>query len=288
MPTRTSTTSARSSAPVRTRHASALRSHALSADAGAVGERLALALDPVRVAQAAGYEPDPWQARLLRSSAAEIIMLASRQSGKSTVAAILAVHEAVFRAPALVLLIAPTLKQSQELYRKIRAALASLGDVAPALLKETELTFETVTGSRVACVPAQDGGIRGFSAVSLLIIDEAAWVRDDVYTAARPFLIVSRGRLIALSTPHGRRGWFFHEFTEGGPTWERVCITAEHCPRITPKILAAERDRIGEYAFRQEYGCEFVDTEDQFFASELIERAIDEDVQPFFPGGRLP
>jgi hypothetical protein len=73
--------------------------------------------------------------------------------------------------------------------------------------------------------------------VGLLVIDEAVQVDDQVFIAVTPMLAASRGRLIALSTPFGRRGWFHNAWSGDDPTWERVRATAVECPRIDPSFL---------------------------------------------------
>src|SRR6516165_1472222 len=75
------------------------------------------ALDPARVMVRAGLSPDPWQRDLLRSTASRMLVLCARQSGKSTCAAALGLYEALYASPALVLLLSPSLRQSQELFR---------------------------------------------------------------------------------------------------------------------------------------------------------------------------
>src|SRR5438876_2218077 len=58
---------------------------------------LAHALDPVAFVQdRLKFEPDPWQARLLRSRAPWILLNCCRQSGKSTTTAALALHTAIY------------------------------------------------------------------------------------------------------------------------------------------------------------------------------------------------
>ena len=64
--------------------------------------------------------------------------------------------------------------------------------------------------------------MRGFSAVSLLLIDEAAQVEDAMYKALRPMLAVSDGDLWLMSTPYGKRGFFYECWEHGGPEWLRV------------------------------------------------------------------
>ncbi len=253
-----------------------------------LADDLALALDPVLLARRAGVEPDPWQAALLRDDAREVVMLCSRQAGKSTVSSFLALHEAVYQPPALVLVLSPSLRQSQELFRKIKGAYGALGPAAPAATEESALRLELANGSRIVCLPGKEATIRGFSGVSLLLVDEAARVPDALYQAVRPMLAVSGGRIVLLSTPWGKRGFFHHEWTQGGSHWRRVKVTAQDSPRIAPVWLERERAKIGEWWFRQEYLCEFVDTVDQVFGHDVVMGALSADVAPLFVPGTLP
>jgi hypothetical protein len=244
---------------------------------------LALALDPVQLAERCGITPDAWQARLLRSQARQAILLCSRQSGKSTVAAVLAVHTALYEPGALVLLLSPSLRQSQELFRKSLSIYAGVGRPVPAEV-ESRLSLELETSSRIVSLPGRETTIRGFSGVHLLVVDEAARVPDELYQAVRPMLAVSGGRIVLLGTPFGKRGFFFHEWTEG-TDWERVRVTAEECPRIPRDWLERERQAIGDWWFRQEYMCQFVETEDQVFRYDEVMGALDASITPLFGGG---
>ena len=237
---------------------------------------LAIAIDPVRLAERAGLAPDAWQRHVLRSTDRQTILLCSRQAGKSTVSAVLAVHEAVFRAASLILLLSPSLRQSQELFRKCLDVFGSLDRAVPATA-ETRLTLELDNGSRIVSLPGKEATIRGYSGVSLLIEDEAARVPDTLYQAVRPMLAVSAGRIVLLSTPFGKRGHFYQTWTEGGPDWQRVMVPADDVTRISAVWLAAERARIGDWWYRQEYGCQFVDTDSQVFSTDLITGALSDE-----------
>ena len=243
------------------------------------------ALDPCTLAERIGFSPDAWQARALRSSARQQILLCSRQSGKSTVSALLALHTALYQPGALVLLLSPALRQSQELYRKVRDALTrmQIAAAAPAPSEESALRLALPGGSRIISLPGSESTVRGYSNVALLVVDEASRVPDALYQAVRPMLAVSGGRLLLLSTPFGRRGFFHHEWSEGGPDWERVQVTAADCPRIDPQWLATERAAIGDWWYQQEYLTMFVDPLDSVFATEHIEAALDPAVLPLFP-----
>src|ERR1019366_5361804 len=91
----------------------------------------------------------------------------------------------------------------------------------------------------------------------LLIIDEASRVPDELYRAVRPMLAVSKGRLLCLSTPYGKRGFFWNAWARGGNDWQRFEVSADKVPRITPEFLEQEKRAMGESWFRQEYCCSF-------------------------------
>jgi hypothetical protein len=146
------------------------------------------------------------------------------------------------------------------------------------------LQLELVNGSRIVALPGKEQTIRGYAGVDLLVIDEASRVMDELYYSVRPMLAVSGGRLLALSTPFGKRGFFYQEWTDGGSDWHRTKITAHEVPRITPAFLEEERRAMGDWWFQQEYLCEFVETDDQVFAHDLIMEAMSPDVQPLFGG----
>lgn len=242
---------------------------------------LSAALDPAIFSQRTGLDPDPWQADLLRSTEPEVILNCSRQSGKSTTTATLAVHTMLYQPDSLILLLSPGLRQSGELFKKCAGVYRAAGRPV-ASDSETALTVTLTNGSRIVSLPGKDGTVRGFSGVRLLIIDEAAWVLDPLYYAVRPMLAVSGGRLILMSTPFGKRGFFHREWTEGGPSWKRIEVPAEQCPRIPADFLAKERERMPEWRYAQEYGCQFRDTDEQLFGYDLVTRSFSDDVTPLF------
>jgi hypothetical protein len=248
-----------------------------------LADDLALALDPSLLMAIAGTPADPWQADVLRSDAKRQLLLCSRQSGKSTVTAAMALHTAIYQAPALVLLLSPSLRQSGELFRKV-SALYGYHEGAAASDASTLLRLELRNGSRIISLPGTEATIRGYSGVGLLVIDEAARVPDDLYRSVRPMLAVSGGRLICLSTPFGKRGWFHQEWTDGGPGWQRTLVKATDCPRISAAFLEEERAALGNLWFEAEYFCEFTNNDSALFSYDDVMQALDAAVLPLFGG----
>jgi hypothetical protein len=245
---------------------------------------LAMALDPVLLSEAAGLFPDRWQRDVLRSSASRLLLNCCRQSGKSTTTSTLSLHTALYQPESLTLLLSPGERQSKELLRKITDRYRTLGRPVPADA-ENKLELELSNGSRIVALPGAEGTIRGYSGVDLLIIDEASRVPDNLYRAVRPMLAVSGGRLLALSTPFGKRGWWYEAWEQGGYDWKRVEITALDCPRITREFLDEERRTNPEAWVQQEYFCTFLDTLSNVFTYEQVMGALSSDVQPLFPIG---
>jgi hypothetical protein len=218
---------------------------------------LALGLDPSLILHAQGLVPDPWQCEFLRCADRRVLLNCCRQSGKSTATAAHALHTALFRPRALVLLLSPTQRQSDELFRKVRDAYDALGrPVPPTADAPSRSRLELANGSRVVGLPGKEANIRGFSRAALLLIDEAARVPDVLYRAVRPMLAVSRGRLVLLSTPHGQQGFFFREWHSERP-WRRFRVPWRDCPRIEPAFIDEEVASMTQAWVDQEYNCLF-------------------------------
>jgi hypothetical protein len=130
-------------------------------------------LDPAAMMAALRFDPELWQVRVMRSTGALVLLLCARQAGKSTTDAALAPHTVLYGPESLVLLVSPSLRQSGELLRKVHGFYQVLGRPVAAE-KDTAVTLALVNGSRVVCLPANPEKIRGFSPVTLLVVDGAA------------------------------------------------------------------------------------------------------------------
>jgi hypothetical protein len=237
-------------------------------------------LDRCAFAREVGLDPDPWQRDLLSSSSDRVLLNCCRQSGKSTMTSIVALHWALYHPGSLILCLAPALRQSQELFGKVLGFYRDLGRPVSSQA-ERKLSLDLENRSRIVTLPGSEKTIRGFSGAALLKLDEAARVDDGLYFAVRPMLAVSGGALMMLSTPYGKRGVFFEEWTSGAG-WERYEVPAGQCPRISEEFLDEERSSLPPFIFRQEYECSFEETEDQVFTSDMIDRALTDEVAPLF------
>jgi hypothetical protein len=238
--------------------------------AAKLADTLARALDPVSLALDVGITPDPWQAELLRTRPRRSLLLCSRQSGKTTATALTALWTAIYEAPALVIICSPSQRQSIETLRSLMLYHSKLQG-APALNGESVLKAQFSNGSRILALPGTEKTVRGLAGAALVIIDEAARVDDELLAAVRPMLATSEGggRLIALTTPAGKRGWFFEAWIGTGD-WTRVRVPATDCPRISAEFLADEMKELGPMAFSEEYCLEFRDDSESVFPRSYL------------------
>ncbi len=244
--------------------------------------------DPVTFAeQATGGPLDPWQRQAIRSTAQRQIILACRQSGKSTTTALRALWVALHEPGSLCLITAAAQRQSQELFGKVVAAYRACGRPVPADAESKQM-LELENGSRVLALPGRtDATLRGFSGPRLVICDEAARQPDDLLYALRPMMATNpRSQLVLLSTPWGQRGTFHDVWTASDDAWERIGpIRGEDCPRIPASFLAQERAEMPPWVYAAEWDCEFTDNEMSVFSSADIAAALDDSIAPMWGQG---
>lgn len=256
-----------------------------------LAQDLAHSLSPVALAPIIGLDPDPWQFSFLEGEEPQVLLNCHRQAGKSTSASLVACHRAVYRAGSLILLLSPTIRQAGELLIKIKQvyfALRGRNDIEASAESENMLSLRLSNGSRIISLPGKEETVRGFSGVDLILADEASRIPDSLIVAVRPMLAVSRGRFIGMSTPAGKRGWFWDAWENGGPMWQRIRVPACEIndgkirslnPRIDSAFLEEERKALGDRWFSQEFMCEFVETNDAAFTIQAVKQAFDRDVE---------
>ena len=253
----------------------------LAARLARISQRIPVPMDPAMAAlrkdrvaftQAAGIAPDVWQADVLRSDSPRILLNCSRQSGKSTVVGALALHKAIYEPGALVVVVAVAQRQATEMIRACRDLYAAL-DRPIAAESENKLSLELRNGSRILSVPSTEATIRGLSKARLLILDEASRIPDALYAAVLPFLAISNGALALLSTPFGKRGFFYNAYCHRDEWFYRE-VWGQECPRISAEFLAKMRREMGDYFYAQEWECQFNDSVTGAFRSADIDAAV--------------
>lgn len=219
-----------------------------------IATKLLIRHHPPLVMARAGLSPDVWQSRLLFERPHRACVVCSRQAGKSTVCAGMALHRAFTSPDAEVVVVSPTQRQSTLLVSKVRRFAQALGI---PLSRDAATFLRLDNGSTIYALPGHADTVRGYSP-DLLVIDEAAYTTDELYTACLPMLAATGGDLIAISTPKGQDGWFWHEWNgDGAPGWERIAVPYTQIARIGDEFIRQQKASMAAERFAAEYECAF-------------------------------
>lgn len=238
---------------------------------------LACALDPVRFCtDRLRFAPDAWQVGLLQRRGLRELVNVARQGGKSTSTAAAVLHEGAYARGSKTIVISPSQRQSNLLLDCVRefAARARVC-VRPRPGEDPGLLLPA--GELIA-LPGAEATTRGFAGCTWLIVDEAARVSDALFWSASAYLATTNGRAWLLSTPFGKRGFFFNSHESG--RWRVTRVPATSCARISAEFLAEQRASLPDAWFRQEYLCEFTSVENSMFDHDLVLDAVTSDVEP--------
>ena len=205
------------------------------------------------------------------------IILKSRQLGISTLTACYAVWLATFYRDKNILVIATKLAVAQNFIKKVKTALRSM----PAWLMLPEITsankqgVEFSNGSAIKAVPTSDDAGRS-EALSLLIVDEAAFIRnfDELWMGLYSTLSTG-GRAIVLSTPNGV-GDKYHELCMGAENGENIFNFIKLMWDVHPERDTAwfetETRNMSRKQIAQELMCDFAASGETFLTATDIEK----------------
>jgi len=217
---------------------------------------------------------DEWQKAVLDTEG-NVVLRSGRQVGKSTVVSVKAGEFAMNNPHKQILVVAAVERQAFLLFDKI---LAYLHDNYRKYIKKgkdrpTRSRISLTNGAIIRCLPTglSGYGIRGYT-IDLLIADEAAFIPEEVWTAITPMLAITRGKMILLSTPFGREGYFYRCFND--KTFTSFHVSSEDCLRKDVEFLKNEKERMSTLQYAQEYLGEFIDELRQFFPTELIRKCM--------------
>jgi terminase large subunit-like protein len=203
------------------------------------------------------------------------IVLKSRQLGLSTLAAAYASWLAIFYKDKSILVIATKLPTAMNFIKKVRTVLQNLPPWL--LLPKFEPTKQAISfsnGSQVVAIPTSDDAGRS-EALSLLIIDEAAFIRDfeDIWTGLAPTFSTG-GNAIILSTPHGVGGQYYKLWTQaeaGQNDFNPIRLLWDVHPEHDQAWFDKETKSLPRRRVAQEYLCDFATSGDTFLQPNDLE-----------------
>jgi hypothetical protein len=230
------------------------------------------------------------------------IILKGRQIGISTVVACYALWLMLFHRDKNILVIATKQDTAKNLITKVRFAFDNLPIYLQVpCIENNKLSLKFKNGSHIkAATAAEDSGRS--EALSLLILDEAAFIKnaEDIWLAALPTLSTG-GQAVLISTPNGMGNFFHRKYSEAiqevdevKPTVDGDTETFKFHPikldwRVHPERDQAWRDKMGrlqgEREARQEFDAEFIGSGNTVIDGDLIELYAKEIQEPIRKAG---
>jgi len=238
-------------------------------------EDLERKLDPsIRLAHWIGHEPDEWQVEAFNTRAPEVALRVGRQAGKTSVLAARAVEE-LHIPESLTICVAPAERQAKIIAREIGRQLQRTELV---ITRSTLTELEMSNGARVVALPSTSDTIRGYPSVSLIILDEAAFLQgegggEDLIASILPML-TSDGQIYFSSTPAGKNNYFARLFLDAKPDdcIHRIVVKGTDIPRLKEKVERMRRT-LSNTKFRQEILVEMISDGHAYFDLSIIENA---------------
>jgi hypothetical protein len=205
---------------------------------------------------------------MLRSRSKRVLALVGRQMGKTSAAAIKALHRACFTERAEVLIIATGQRQAELLIDRTKDYFDRLTPVQAIKTLRTELWL--ANGSRIIALPNDPTTVRGYTP-ALVVLDESSRLDEGMLAAVVPMVTESDGELLLCSTPAGRRGFFFAAWSDETQDWERISARrADYAHRVRPGYLEEQMKILGPALYKQEHENEFIEDGDQLISHDAI------------------
>jgi hypothetical protein len=240
------------------------------------------ALDPVAVfGDAFGHNAMDHQVEYLRATGS-LVAVKSRQAGFSTAAAALCLHRALFWPGSTSAIVSPTQRQSSEVAMRARIGVNGLG---VRLRQDSATVLRFANDSRILSLPGSPRAVRGWSVDGVLVLDEAAFMDDELAAVARA-TTATGGRLVVQSTPAGEFGFFFNLVQDTPAGWHRMKVTADDVPTISAAFLEQERASLVEDVFLREFYCAFGKAGRGMFTLDQV-AAMRSDERPYAPFAAL-
>jgi len=225
-------------------------------------------------------EPFPYQTAILLDQSKRLVACMGRQSGKTTVIAIRAIHHAYTNPNVTVLITSPSMRQSMIMFDRISGFVYSSKVLKKEVVRSTRTIIQLKNRSRIIALPCSEHLLRGYTA-HVIICDEGAFMPEETITnIIFPMLSTADGYAIFLSTPWGREHFFYRAFTN--PKYSVYRVKSSECPLITKEFLEEQRHNMTEEAYKREFEAEFAEDVNCFFPQDLITRCIDPSLE-FIP-----
>ena len=214
-----------------------------------------------------GYKPHAGQIQVHRSRAPRRVLACGVRWGKTLCAAmegLAAAMQPAERSTGWV--VAPTYDLADRVFRELQVHAVTHLRHRIEVVRDSDrrLVIRNLGGglSEVRAKSADNPVSLLGEGLDWLIVDEASRLKPAIWQShLSQRLIDKRGWALLISTPRGK-GWLFDLFQrgrQGDPEYASWNMPSWTNPMLDAELIEAERERLPERVFRQEYGAEFIE-----------------------------
>ena len=205
------------------------------------------------------------------------IVLKSRQLGLSTITASFALWMAIFQREKNILVIATKMQVAQNFVSKVKTMMKSLPAwlMIPTIVNQTKTLISFSNGSTIKAIGTSEDAGRS-EALSLLIVDEAAFIRNfgELWKGLYPTLATG-GSAIILSTPNGVGNQYHKLWVDAeneSSSFNAIKLPWDVHPERDEKWFESECRNMTKKQIAQELLCDFASSGDTFLNIEEMEK----------------
>lgn len=224
-----------------------------------------------------GYTPYPHQRAVHNAmkdafrSGRIFVVKSKRQVGKTTMAENVLLKESIEHNGVLSCLVEPTLDQARRVYKEMVKAI----EHTPIIKRKNDslLELEFINGSSIIFKSAeQRDNLRGFTVTGILVVDECAFIQDDIFDILLPTIDVHSAPVLLISTPKLKQGFFFRYWSAGSEGTNPNIVSIDFNDYDTSFLLSADkleqyRQMMPRAQFQTEYLGEFLDSDSILFTN---------------------
>lgn len=199
------------------------------------------------------------------------VVKSKRQVGKTTMAENILLKVAIEHNRTLSCLVEPTLDQARRVYKEMVKAI----DETPVIKRKNDslLELELINGSTIIFKSAeQRDNLRGFTVTGILVVDECAFIQDDIFDILQPTTDVHSAPILLISTPKLKQGFFYRYYSAGltgdNPNIVSIDFNQYDTSFLLPKDkLEQYRTMMPKAQFTTEYLGNFLDSDSILFSN---------------------
>ncbi len=196
------------------------------------------------------------------------VVKSKRQCGKSIMLETILLQTAINRSKTCSICLSPTLEQARKVFNEVKKV------IKPTKLyskhNDLQLLIVLRNGSTIFFKSAeQKDGLRGYTVTGIYVVDEAAFISDDVFFETLAWVNVSQAPVVLCSTPKHKTGFFYKYYMLGlsnepnifSYNWSEFDTSA----LLPPDKLQEYQRNLPAAQFKTEFLGEFLDNEGGVF-----------------------